>query len=195
MSTRNSSTSAPRKQDFHLSAGLFDVAEISIPGLRCSLSSLPPHETIVRYFGCSSEAYSVRELRAQLAAVTCSGASMARAASYSAEVSDDEMDDVTDDSTEGNSPLLEAGSLVVQMELITTPFSPLQSILHGEMATMASLSAPVLTATAAADAPFATPTLAPEAVRWRWIAGMASGLGVLHSAGWLHNDIKPGSQE
>lgn len=31
----------------------------------------------------------------------------------------------------------------------------------------------------------------PAHVRWLWVAGVASGLQAMHSAGWLHNDVKP----
>jgi len=43
---------------------------------------------------------------------------------------------------------------------------------------------------AAAAVPFAA-AVPSTAVRWQWVAGIASALEAMHAHGWLHNDVKP----
>jgi len=53
-----------------------------------------------------------------------------------------------------------------------------------------SSSAAAVTSAAAAAVPFAA-AVPSTAVRWQWVAGIASALEAMHAHGWLHNDVKP----
>jgi len=44
---------------------------------------------------------------------------------------------------------------------------------------------------AAADGAAADGAAVPDATRWLWVRGLASGLEAVHAAGWVHNDVKP----
>jgi len=44
---------------------------------------------------------------------------------------------------------------------------------------------------AAADGAAADGAAVPDATRWLWVRGVASGLEAVHAAGWVHNDVKP----
>ena len=64
------------------------------------------------------------------------------------------------------------GRLGLEHELPSLPSSRAASVLHASMLHASMLHT-------------------PPHVRWRWIAGVARGLGVVHAAGWVHNDVKP----
>lgn len=147
------------------------------------MAALPPHRNIVRYHSSWREQYTVQALRAALDAEASPPqadsdavpSSESGAESSSVSRSGSASDDFLELMRNGS------GSLVMQMELVSAP--TLQAILRSEMSGAGSLYAYPF----AADARKAL----PAAVRWRWLAGVACGLQVVHEAGWVHNDVKP----
>ena len=151
-----------------------------------ALGAIPPHPNLVRYHGAWSEAATVGELRAALAAEE----------NWLNDDDDDEASEATGSTAASSTskdddrpPMLSSkgvassGSLVLQLELQTTP--TLHAILRNEMST----SSP---GKKAADAGGGGQSVdaAPRAVRWKWIEGVASGLEHMHEHGYLHNDVK-----
>ena len=145
------------------------------------LACLPSHEHLVRYFGAWSEPdHTLRELRLAIEAHGASGIAPRGGVALGVEEGEEgvaakESDEDETDEDSGDDfywalrDRSSRGSLVLQMELLEA--RTLQEVLRLEMA--------------------GTTELAADAVRWKWLAGIASGLRVMHAYGWVHNDVKP----
>lgn len=144
------------------------------------LACLPSHASLVRYFGAWSEPqHTVRELRLAIASHSLVNTSHGAPRAFEMDGEEcDESEESEEDESGGETDdgfywalrdRSSRGTLVLQMELLEA--CTLQEILRLEMAGSAELAA--------------------DAVRWKWLAGIASGLRVMHAHGWVHNDVKP----
>lgn len=152
---------------------------------RC-MATLPLHPNLVRYHAAwREEAHSVRELWSALKAA--SGGKDLEASDDGLESS---LESTSDNSGAASLDRVAAGgqsSLVLQMELVSLP--TLAAVLRSELAGAGALYA--FAAVAQGGGRTHTPGPVSDLMRWRWIAGVASGLRAMHSVGWAHNDVKP----